>query len=84
MDFPKVTTPMGLLRLAHDHFGDARLITSLRGMQGIKTVNLEVKGDRDSTWRPIGEVHQTDTHTTFSPHPKADPSDLKRVRALLS
>jgi hypothetical protein len=45
-----------LLALAKE-FGEARLVTNLtRGLRPKAITTAEVKGDRDSAWRPVGLV----------------------------
>lgn len=74
-----------ILLLAMKTFGQARLVTTLSsGLRQIEETVLEVKGERDGAWRPLGRVafDQT-TALTVTPSAKALTEDLNRAAGIL-
>lgn len=69
-----------LERLEHD-FGKAQLITTLTGLTIPQlTTRIEVKGPRDSAWRPIATVRFAYTdEPVFVPFTNAGHDDIRRA-----
>lgn len=68
---------------AKETFGQARLITQPLGLHDTLTTALEVKGIRDGQWRRVGSLSPFTNAIHLNEDPKADPGDVRRVRALI-
>lgn len=74
-----------LLIQAKQTFGQARIISEPKGLHDDIQTSIEVKGPRDGQWRRVGSVTSNATTRTvwLNEDPKADPGDVRRVRALI-